>query len=296
MKIEHVGKRGIVFTFDDLSTPEYESPTNVYVINADKNFYICDTFLGPASMKGVKSYLKENFSEKSFIVFNSHSHWDHHWGNCAFPNSKIIAHELCLEKIQLDAQKELERNKKYIRGNVVITPPNLLFKHNLNFEEDGIKLFHTPGHTDDSSSCYDAKDNILFAADNIEEPIPYLNSTLEGLKIYVGSLEKYLEMKAEVVIPGHGKISDDKLVEENLQYIKSFPELEEPINVEKNGLAFYKVHFSNLNIVGNKEVENGDKETALRLYNKMLDVVKYSHDGNEEIIKQIHEKIGSIKV
>jgi len=291
MKIEHVGKRGIVFTFDDLSTPEYDCPTNVYVINADKSFYICDTFLGPASMKGVKSYLKESFSEKPFIIFNSHSHWDHHWGNCAFPNSKIIAHELCLEKIQQNAEEELERNKNFLRGKVVIIPPNLLFKNNLNFEEDGVKLFHTPGHTEDSSSCYDVQDNILFAADNIEEPIPYLNSTLEGIQTYINSIKKYLELKVNVVIPGHGKISDNSLIEKNLEYLENFPELIEPVDLEKNGKPFYLVHISNLSKVASlmEKVENNLE--AKNLYQKTLEIAKEINYENKEALSNIKQKM-----
>lgn len=295
MKIDKVGNRGIVFTFDDLSTPDYDCPTNVYAIVGDKNFYICDTFTGPGYMKDVKKHLIDNYGEKSFIVFNSHYHWDHHWGNCAFLNSKIIAHELCLQKIQETGEEDLEKNKKYMKGKVVITPPNLLFKNNLNFEEDRIKLFHSPGHTEDSSSCFDGQDKILFAADNIEEPIPYLNSTIEGLKIYIDTLKKYLELNASIVIPGHGRISTNQLIKDNLEYIENFPELLKSVTIEKQGLAYFKVHFSNLNIVGNKEAEVNNKELARKLYTKMLDFVQYVSEGNEELIKQIHDKINNLE-
>ena len=202
MEITHVGTRGVVFTFDDLSSPNYKCPTNVYAINTGTSFIICDTFLGPASMKEVKAYLEEKYGEKEYIIFNSHSHWDHHWGNSAFPNSKIIAHELCMEDMRKNAEDELERNAKYKRGKITITYPNLLFKNSLDFDEEKISLFHSPGHTPDSCSCYDFEDKILFAADNLEEPIPYINSNLEELATYIATLKKYQSMEDHVPVTG----------------------------------------------------------------------------------------------
>jgi flavorubredoxin len=81
MEITTIGSRGVVFTFDDLSTDEYDSPTNVYVINGKEHIFICDTFLGSDSMKGVTDYIEKNFDEKPIIIFNSHYDYDHHWGN-----------------------------------------------------------------------------------------------------------------------------------------------------------------------------------------------------------------------
>ena len=45
MKVTEVGKRGVVFTFDDLSTEEMDAPTNVYVIIGEKYIFICDNFI-----------------------------------------------------------------------------------------------------------------------------------------------------------------------------------------------------------------------------------------------------------
>ena len=283
-----------MFTFDDLSSPDYECPTNIYVINANKTFYVCDTYLGPDIMKMVKKYLKETFGEKPYVVFNSHADWDHHWGNCAFPNSKIIAHELCKELINKEAEKQLELNKKYQKGKIIITPPNLLFKHNLNLDEDGIKLFHSPGHSVDSSSCYDVIDKVLFAGDTLEKPIPYFPRTLDLLKKYPETIKKYTELEIDTIIPGHGPISDISLLNENKEYIDGFPELTQPIDVSKFGKSFYMVHISNLNSAANLLVEADKKDEAKEYWEKALKIAEQTKAIREESIQRIKEKINNL--
>ena len=291
MEIKHVGTRGIVFTFDDLSTPNYDCPTNVYVINTGKNYIICDTFLGPASMKEIRDYLEEKYGKKEYIVFNSHSHWDHHWGNSAFPKSKIIAHELCMADMKKTAESELERNAKYKRGKITITYPNLLFKNNLNFEEEQVLLFHSPGHTPDSSSCYDSVDKILFAADNLEEPIPYINSNLEGLKTYIETLKNYASLEFDIIIPGHGTITDKSLLEANLQYLENLPELAEPVDLDKYDKSFYIVHLSNLNKLAKIAADEENKTEAIKFYKKMLEINEKVQLYDEDSICTINERI-----
>jgi cyclase len=87
MEIKKVGRRGTLFTFYDLGIP-----TNVYVINAKQYVYILDTYLGPDIMKMINQYIKEQYGNKQVIVVNSHSHWDHVWGNSFFSPTIIISH------------------------------------------------------------------------------------------------------------------------------------------------------------------------------------------------------------
>ncbi len=291
MEITHIGNRGMVFTFDDLSSSDYACPTNVYVIHTGKSFFICDTFLGPASMKEVKEYLEKECGEKEYIIFNSHSHWDHHWGNSAFPKSKIIAHELCMEDMRENAESILEKNAKFKRGKVTITYPNLLFKNNLNFDEEQILIFHSPGHTLDSSSCYDSADKVLFVGDNLEEPIPYINSNLEGLKVYIESLKYYASLDIDAIVPGHGQVSDKSLLEANLHYLENFPNLAELIDIEKQGKSFYIVHLANLNRLATIYADEKNNLEALKYFKLLLEINEQVNLYEDESIKTINQRI-----
>ncbi|KEH97733.1 MBL fold metallo-hydrolase [Clostridium massiliodielmoense] len=219
MKINKISSRGYVFTFSELENTEFNCTTNVYLIDGYKHFFICDTFLGPKYMKKIIKFIEENLESKPIIVFNSHSDWDHIWGNCYFKNNFIISHVRCRENIKKNGQIELKKYSKFHDEDVKIVLPNITFKKGLNFNEDMVEFFYSPGHTECSASCFDEKDNVLFVGDNVESPKPYL--TCNNKKDYEETLKKYIKINAEIIIPGHGFITDNDLIVKNLEYIKS---------------------------------------------------------------------------
>lgn len=215
MQVFHIGSRGIVFSFDLGG-----SPTNVYVIEGPRHRFICDTFLGPAAIEQVLSYCKARHGDKEPIVFNSHAHWDHVWGNCFFPGSLIIGHTLCAREIPVSGESQLKEYGKYAMGEVRLVAPNVTFDSRLFFEEEGVEFFFSPGHTPDSASCLDRRDRILFVGDNLEEPVPYLfNGDLDS---YRSSLLKYKMLEPIMIVAGHGELAAADLLDRNLRYVEQF--------------------------------------------------------------------------
>ncbi|NHJ47735.1 MAG: MBL fold metallo-hydrolase [Asgard group archaeon] len=295
MDISKVGSRGVVFTFYDLSTENYYCPTNVYVINGEEHIFVCDTFLGTDSMKGVIEYIESNFKRKPIVVFNSHYDYDHHWGNCAFQAEMILGHNKCKAKIDEQGQKDLEEYKKYIRGEVILTPPDKLFEKEIKFEVDQVKFFHSPGHTEDSSSCIDLKDMILFVADNVEDPVPYIRSNLDGIKQYVKTLKDYLKLDWDTLIPGHGTITDKTLLLSNLEYLEAFPKLAKPFDLDEYGPQYYHIHLHNLSTLASIYEKEGQKDKAIRYYQDLLDLAIEHNILKVEPLDKIKDKIDSLK-
>ncbi len=210
MKAQKVGSRGFLFTFED----PYK--TNMYVINADKHIFVCDTFLGPDPIKEVLKYLDKNgVKGKPFAVFNSHYDYDHYWGNQCFKDSIILAQEQCIINMEMEAEKDLKEFESHKKGDIELTFPNTLFHKKISFVDDVVEFYHTPGHTSDSSSCYDYFDQVLFVGDNIENPLPYLR--LDNLDDYTNTLKEYLTRDAKYIISGHDDLMDNfDLVKSNL--------------------------------------------------------------------------------
>ncbi|MCL2368896.1 MAG: MBL fold metallo-hydrolase, partial [Oscillospiraceae bacterium] len=156
MKIERIGKRNIVFQY---SLPGWN--LNLHLILGEKCNYVVDTGLGSESVAPIREYLKND--PKPIIVINTHHDWDHVWGNHCFDECIIISHSSCSELIAANWSEMLKKNEAYIRGDVKVCLPNLVFDGFLYFPEDGIKIFHTPGHSIDSISVFDERDGVLNA-------------------------------------------------------------------------------------------------------------------------------------
>ena len=232
MKFEKVGSRGLLFSFED---PYY---TNVHVILGNTNVFVLDTFLGNDSMKIVKSTIaEEGYECKSIVVFNSHADYDHYWGNGAFKEATIVGHELCKARVITEGEASLVKYADHQRGMVELMPPNRTFQETLDYESEGVKFFHTPGHTLDSSSCFDKRDGVLFVGDNVESPIPYLNHA--NFDQYIRSLELYLELDWKFIIAGHDPILEKPdLIKQNIDYLQKFRDW----NLDLDSFSVKKLH------------------------------------------------------
>lgn len=240
MKITPIGTRGVMFTVQD------PFPVNVYLINGRDRWFLCDTAFGSGPMEAVKEYMSGHGAGKPLVVLNSHFHWDHVWGNCAFDGATIIAHEKCRAIMQERGEAELERFAEAKRGEVRLVYPTVTFSDKISFPDDGIEIFHTPGHTPDSVSCLDTVDNVLLAGDNIEAPLPcLLGDGLDDLDAYAATLRRYLDLRPGRFVSGHDSEPDEELVRQNLTYVMDFQKGDTRRYEEE---PFRRIHEENLAI------------------------------------------------
>jgi glyoxylase-like metal-dependent hydrolase (beta-lactamase superfamily II) len=218
MESNRIGKRGTLFIFE-LDEIGVET-SNILGINGVHHWFVIDTFWGPEAISKIQSFLMTDFSDKPTVVINTHAHFDHIWGNCAFSNATIIGHRYCRQGILRPQQVDfVKKNEGHQWGTVDLKAPQLTFEKRLNFEEDGVELFHSPGHTRDSISCIDHQDQILLVGDNIARPIP---SIYPGVQVesYVKTLEKYLVLGISTIISSHYNEIGEDLIHENLAYLR----------------------------------------------------------------------------
>ena len=265
MKATKVGSRGYFFSFDD---PYF---TTLYVINGKNRIFICDTFLGPVPMREVLKFLeKEGVKDKEIVVFNTHYDYDHIWGNQLFENSVILAHELCVKELKETGEDDLKQFEAHKKGDVKLVLPNTDFKEKLVFSDDGVEFYHTPGHTADSSSCYDSVDKVLIVGDNLESPFPYIR--ILNVKEYANSLREYLSRDAEIIVSGHDEImNSDRLLRENLEYLENFAS--KKIDRKNFTKKHRGIHFSNVKTVGELLKKEGKKAEALEYYREAAEIL-----------------------
>ncbi len=96
---------------------------NITAIASKKGLIVVDTSGFPSTARKMRGIIEKEFNRRDFaFVINTHWHWDHAWGNQAFPEATIIGHAAC--------PAMMERDREY----VVIRVRNL--KQGLKEQED----------------------------------------------------------------------------------------------------------------------------------------------------------------
>jgi len=296
MKIQKVGTRGFLFTFEE----PYK--TNVYVINSNQNLFICDTFLGNDPMNKIMRFFKkeEDLNEIPKIIFNSHYDYDHVWGNGYYKDSIILSHHLCRKILKKEGYKSLEKYCDHKMGEVTLRLPNLTFSSKILFNNEKVQFFYSPGHTVDSSSCYDLKENILFVGDNIEFPYPYIR--ILDIEKFIGTLNDYLKYDPDYLITGHtdlikGNDEVKKILKSQLKYVTKFKEKD--INIDLMDKSEKILHFSNLKERGNRLKSNNQLKEAKYFFEEakyLISTLPKEMQGKEEQLNELEEILQKLRI
>jgi glyoxylase-like metal-dependent hydrolase (beta-lactamase superfamily II) len=71
------------------------------------------------------------------------------------------------------------------------------------------EVIHTPGHHPGHISLYDRKEKILFVGDMVGMEVPFYTPSSGGVEGYLSSMEKYLALDVELIIPSHGELIEN---------------------------------------------------------------------------------------
>lgn len=215
MEQRAIGSRGQLFIFNDLD----DCPTHVYTMIGNSHVFVVDSYLGTSYIQPVIDYLQPFLETRQLVIINTHYDWDHIWGNAAFPGALFVAHEHFTKQLRLHFDEQLEENQKYVRDEIIMPFPNITFSQKMTFMGEGVEVFHTPGHTFDSISIFDSKDEVLIVGDNVEDPRPY--ETDVPRDVFIKTLKSYLEYPFSYLIAGHYWAEYDMVIRENIALLTS---------------------------------------------------------------------------
>jgi glyoxylase-like metal-dependent hydrolase (beta-lactamase superfamily II) len=214
----------------DFAPPIKEDMLQVdaYVIITERYVVLCDTLLCPEDMAIVLNEIAPALTERHLLIVNSHSDWDHTWGNGYFVGHgkpPIIAHSLCPQGLFSD---ESRSTLAYFQGhydtfkNVELIPPTLTFEQSLTIHGGDLtlELFSAPGHEPDQLAVWIPELRLLLAFDAAEYPIPTLHKAT-GVPSMIATLERFLALNPARVLCSHGGINKPSQVEQNLTYLRT---------------------------------------------------------------------------
>lgn len=193
--------------------------TNCAVIVGADRAFVFDTLDGPEGMQPVVDLLATEAADRRVMVINSHHHWDHVYGNCAFSGHDIIAHRLSRRLIEQQTESESESVPLPPEEGVPL--PNVLFGDRLTLSDTAmnVHLLHTPGHSEDSIVLWIDELAILFAGDTVEWPFPSF-AQRDACDLYLRTLRQLNQLPVNLIVPGHGPVMGKEIIDHNQRYIE----------------------------------------------------------------------------
>ena len=206
-----------------------EGLTNSGIIVGDDSVLIIDSLRVPSFARDLIEDVRHITNKPIKYVVDTHSHWDHAWGNEEFPEAVIIGHENARsEMLDVEAQSEW-RAQVTSSGDswseeaksVNITPPNLTFSNSLelHFGTRQIQLLHLGrAHTGGDIFIYLPNEKLLFTGDVAQNKgVPYIG---DGYPLeWPDTDARLLEIDADHFMSGHGPIGDRSALQEARAFI-----------------------------------------------------------------------------
>lgn len=161
------------------------------------------------------------------LAVNTHSDWDHAWGNAVFAGleapfpAPVLGTRDCARRLgSAEAASELEtmRSKEPERfAGASLTPPTVTFEGEA--EVDGgdltLHLLPAPGHKPDQLVVWIPEIRLLLAADAAEHPMPFV----QDLDLLVATLERMRDLRPHHVLASHDLLDGAPgLLDRNLAY------------------------------------------------------------------------------
>jgi glyoxylase-like metal-dependent hydrolase (beta-lactamase superfamily II) len=206
---------------------------NIGVCVKDNSALIIDSGYLPKGSAALKDILEKKLSCKIELLFNTHYHADHTFGNQSF-DCPIMSSEECKNIMQknvsthwtpeeirkaMEEDAELKEDWKDLK----ITFPTKTFNKKLSYCFKGISVIFEKlgGHTKGSSVAYLPDYRLLFSGDIVfGDCYPTQLSIDPSPFELVQALQNIRQMDVEIIVPGHGTTCNKKMVQKLIEYWK----------------------------------------------------------------------------
>jgi len=210
--------------------------SNAAFIVGKEGVVVIDALGSPALATSLIQAIAKITPLKITHVIVTHYHADHVYGLQEFKKigAKILAHPAAKEYLNSEtATNRLAASRAelfpWIDENTQLVPADTWLEKESNLKLSGIDLIvkHVgPAHTPEDLIVYMPSEKVLFAGDLVfKGRIPFIGPTANTAP-WLASLAVMLSYGADVIVPGHGPVSDStkadlELLRDYLAYLRS---------------------------------------------------------------------------
>ncbi|MBM3140123.1 MAG: MBL fold metallo-hydrolase [Chloroflexi bacterium] len=209
----------------------HEGLTNAGIIVGDEGVIVIDSLRVPSFARDLIGDVRRLSSKPIRYVIDTHSHWDHAWGNEEFPDSAIVGHANCraemldLERVAWWRERARSQDAPWSKevDAVRVTPPSLTFDTSLRLHFGGREIalrYLGRAHTSGDIYIHLPGDGLLFTGDVAQDGgVPFV---LDGyVRDWVDTDARLLELPAERFVSGHGPVGERPALVEARAFIKA---------------------------------------------------------------------------
>jgi len=219
----------------------HEGLTNAGIIVGDESVLVIDSLRVPSFARDLIKDVKDITNKPIKFVIDTHSHWDHSWGNEEFPDATIIGHKNCYAEM-VDVEWNEQWRKKVTssndpwseEGNIVnITPPNMTFETSMQMYFGGRELdlkYFGKAHTSGDIYIHLPNEKIVFTGDVAQDGgVPYLGDCYPV--DWPETDNKLAALPIERFVSGHGPIGNHQALQGARNFIHNL------VNSVKSAIA-----------------------------------------------------------
>lgn len=210
----------------------HEGLTNAGIIVGDDGVLIIDSLRVPSFARDLIADVRHVSDKPVRYVVDTHSHWDHSWGNQEFPDAHIIGHANCRHEMLSADDVERWREQVVADGapwseeakTVNVTPPGITFERSMQIYLDDRRIelrYLGRAHTSGDLFVHLPDDGLVFTGDVAQDGgVPYM---FDGyIRDWVRTDERLLALDAERFVSGHGPVGERAALAEARDFIAAF--------------------------------------------------------------------------
>jgi len=204
---------------------------NIGVAVSGDRALIIDSGNLPSVSAGIIRYVEQRLSKHVDLLFNTHYHSDHTFGNQCF-TCPILASRVCRDTMQAclsthwnenEIEQAKKENPKLVEEwkDLRITFPTQTFEDELEYDFHGLNIAFRKlgGHSPDSSIAYFPDYRLAFAGDLVFAGLYPTLLLHDGNPLeLIAASRTLIGMELDIIIPGHGVTCDIRTVKKLIDY------------------------------------------------------------------------------